>query len=98
MKTGMTKIEKQLAAKGLRHIAERLINGERRYNHDGKRIPNGLCGLALHWLSFSAYDSVTKAIRPHVDDACSYLCKPGTKYNQRAMFALLLAESLEELR
>lgn len=91
----MNKRERRLAREALRHVAERLINGERLYFVTGEQIPGGLCAFTLHW-SFSGFSVVCKAIKPHLKYPSQYLCPPGTRYNQRAMFALLLAESLED--
>ena len=86
----MTKERKRFARIGLRFIAARILSGERRYG------TGGLCGLALHWLPITGYNGVCDAIRPHLPAPLSYICKPNTRWEQRAMFALLLAESLED--
>ena len=91
----MNKKERRLAREALRHIAERLINGDRIYFTTGEHVPCGICNLTLQWW-FSRFSVVCAAIRPHVKASHAYLCPPGTRYNQRAMFALLLAESLED--
>lgn len=40
------------------------------------------------------YFTVAKWCDVHSPGKGLYLCKPGTRWNQRAMFALLLAESM----
>ncbi len=72
----------------LRDIAKRVINGER------MSVPCGLCYFALRWHRMKGYNAVYGAVRHHIRGGIGYLCTPGTRYEQRAIFALLVAESL----
>ena len=86
-------MKKKQVQRALRGIAERLYMGERPCPAWGHV---GLCYLALRWYDGGTFEEVFRAIYPHTGKKGGYLCTPGTRWEQRAMFALILAESLED--
>lgn len=83
---------KQLA-KVLRWTAQRLYMGERVHN------AGGLCWTVFKWYGWEGFNAAEEAISPYTIKRGRFkrfLCMPYTDWEQRAMFALLLAESLED--
>ena len=90
----MDEKEKLIAARYLRLIGSRLLMME-----ETDCFHAGLCAVAVSWYGVSSWTYVTRVIKPHVKKTgknAGFLCEPGMHWEQRAMFALLLAESLEK--
>ena len=88
--------KKSDAIKALRAVAE---------GHYNKTLPARAKQAGLCWASGYAYEAHSMPMNAvyatvelwtskHTPHQNMYLCKPGTRWNQRAMFALLLAESM----
>lgn len=85
------------APQALRLIAAKIVNE--------RKIETGLCWeldkLGTTWLGTGQLDYIEHrrakaAIREHTDDDTAFLAPQGTHIKERAMFALLLAEQLED--
>jgi hypothetical protein len=86
-------MKKKHLIKVLRWTAQRLYMGER------EAVAPGLCYTALRWYGWDAMCALEEAIKPYTITRgrfARFLCRPYDKWEQRAMFALLLAESLEK--
>jgi hypothetical protein len=58
------------------------------------RRTGGICGVVFE-IDRKSWSPVFKLMNKHTERNRAYLCAPGMNWDQRAMFALLLAESLE---
>ena len=87
---------KKQVIKGLRKVATAI------YNNDFKGDtgicwefnPCNRCRL-VHSNGYALYVEVTSYMKAHVRKD-GFLCKPDTRWKQRAMFCLLLAEMIEQ--
>ena len=77
----------------LRWTAQRLYMGQRAASAPG------LCWTIMRWYGWEGFNTAEEAISPYTlkrGRFKGFVCRPYTDWEQRAMFALLLAESLEE--